>query len=66
MISPVCTPPFLIADLMHEDQMKLKTARRLDKIKDARANDRRRHVVGDTVRQQVERGNRNGDVNQQF
>ena len=31
---------FLIADLMHEDQMKLKTARRLDKIKDARANGR--------------------------
>lgn len=40
--SPV--PPgqrgFLIADLMHEDQMKLKTARRLDKLKDARANGR--------------------------
>ena len=31
---------FLIADLMHEDQMKLKTARRLDKIKDALANGR--------------------------
>ena len=31
---------FLIADLMHEDQMKLKTARRLDKLKDARANGR--------------------------
>lgn len=32
---------FLIADLIHEDQMKLKTARRLDKLKDARANGRR-------------------------
>ncbi len=31
---------FLIADLIHEEQMKLKTARRLDKIKDARANGR--------------------------
>ncbi len=31
---------FLIADLMHEDQMKLKTARRLDKVKDARLNGR--------------------------
>ena len=31
---------FLIADLMHEDQMKLKTARRLDKIKDALVNGR--------------------------
>lgn len=31
---------FLIADLMHEDQMKLKTARRLDKLKDARLNGR--------------------------
>ena len=31
---------FLIADLIHEDQMKLKTARRLDKLKDARANGR--------------------------
>lgn len=31
---------FLIADLMHEDQMKLKTARRLDKIKDALSNGR--------------------------
>lgn len=31
---------FLIADLIHEDQMKLKTARRLDKLRDARANGR--------------------------
>lgn len=31
---------FLIADLIHEEQMKLKTARRLDKIRDARANGR--------------------------
>lgn len=31
---------FLISDLMHEDQMKLKTARRLDKLKDARLNGR--------------------------
>lgn len=31
---------FLIADLIHEEQMKLKTARRLDKLKDARANGR--------------------------
>lgn len=31
---------FLIADLIHEEQMKLKTARRLDKIKDALANGR--------------------------
>jgi ABC-type lipoprotein release transport system permease subunit len=31
---------FLIADLIHEEQMKLKTARRLDKLRDARANGR--------------------------
>ncbi|MBL8917700.1 MAG: ABC transporter permease [Myxococcaceae bacterium] len=31
---------FLIAKLMYEDQMKLKNARRLDKLKDARANGR--------------------------
>ena len=31
---------FLIADLIHEEQMKLKTARRLDKLKDALANGR--------------------------
>lgn len=31
---------FLIADLIHEEQMKLKTARRLDKIRDALANGR--------------------------
>lgn len=31
---------FLIADLIHEEQMKLKTARRLDKIKDALALER--------------------------
>jgi ABC-type lipoprotein release transport system permease subunit len=30
----------LISDLIHEEQMKLKTARRLDKIKDALANGR--------------------------
>lgn len=31
---------FLIAKLMYEDQMKLKNARRLDKLKDAKANGR--------------------------
>lgn len=31
---------FLIADLIHEEQMKLKTARRLDKIRDALALER--------------------------
>ncbi|MFZ5441674.1 MAG: ABC transporter permease [Myxococcota bacterium] len=31
---------FLIADLIHEEQMKLKTARRLDKIRDAKVNGR--------------------------
>jgi ABC-type lipoprotein release transport system permease subunit len=31
---------FLIADFIHEEQMKLKTARRLDKIKEARLNGR--------------------------
>lgn len=31
---------FLIADLVHEEQMKLKIARRLDKIRDARENKR--------------------------
>jgi ABC-type lipoprotein release transport system permease subunit len=32
---------FLIADFIHEEQMKLKTARRLDKLKEALANGRR-------------------------
>jgi ABC-type lipoprotein release transport system permease subunit len=32
---------FLISDLVHEDQMKLKTARRLDKLRDALANGRK-------------------------
>jgi ABC-type lipoprotein release transport system permease subunit len=61
IVKGTAVPPgqrgFLVSDFIYEEQMKLKTARRLDKIRDALANGRT--ISGDAELQRFVKENRN-------